>query len=190
AEQRFSLGLVSSVAVLIIACPCALGLATPMSIMVGVGRGASEGVLFKNAEALEALQKVDTIVLDKTGTVTAGKPRVTDVIPETGWDETTVLRLAAAAETNSEHPLAAGIARYATEKDIKVPEAEAFQAFPGGGVTATVEGRSVLLGNAALLEQQGVRLSDALLAQAEKLREAGKTVVSVFIDKQPAGLIA
>ena len=155
-EPRLTFGLVAAVTVLIIACPCALGLATPMSIMVGVGRGAQAGVLIKNAEALERMEKVDTLVVDKTGTLTEGKPKVVAVVPAPGFAEKDVLRLAAGVERASEHPLARAIVDAAGERGIAVPEASGFEAPTGKGVTATVEGRKVVIGNAKMLADSGI----------------------------------
>jgi Cu+-exporting ATPase len=187
-EPRLALALVSAVAVLIIACPCALGLATPMAIMVGTGRGATAGVLIKNAEALERLEKVDTLVVDKTGTLTEGKPSLVTIEPAGSLDEATVLRLTAAVEQASEHPLAAAIVRGARERGIAVPPADAFESITGKGVRARVEGHDVLVGTAALLRDVGVDAS-ALEARANKLRQEGQTVMFVAVDRRPAGLV-
>ena len=187
-EPRLALALLSSVAVLIIACPCALGLATPMAVMVGTGRGAGAGILIKNAEALETLERVDTLIVDKTGTLTEGKPAVTAVVPVDGVAEHELLRLAAALERGSEHPLAAAITRAAEDRGITVPEATAFQAEVGRGVTGTVAGQPVLLGTEALLEQRGIE-TVALGARADELRRDGQTVVFVSIGAAPAGLL-
>ena len=153
-EPRMAYALVNAVAVLIIACPCALGLATPMSIMVGTGRGATAGVLIRNAEALEILEKVDTLVVDKTGTLTEGKPRVVSVVAEA--DESDVLRLAASLERASEHPLAAAVIRSAEERKLAIPRAETFRSLAGKGVTGTVEGRAVAVGSAGLLAEMQI----------------------------------
>jgi Cu+-exporting ATPase len=185
---RFAYGLVNAVAVLIIACPCALGLATPMSIMVGTGRGALAGVLIKNAEALEIMEKVDTLIVDKTGTLTEGKPRLTAVKTVPGTDETTVLRLAASLEQGSEHPLAAAIVGGAAERGITESPAEDFRSITGKGVIGRVEGRTVALGNLSLMQDLGVAV-DALLADADAMRGEGQTVMFVAIDKRAAGLI-
>jgi len=203
-EPRFAHALLSAVAVLIIACPCALGLATPMAIMVGTGRGAREGVLIKNAEALEALEKIDTLVVDKTGTLTAGKPRLARVVAEPGFDEALLLRWAAALEQASEHPLAGAITAGAAARGIAIPEASRFRAVTGQGVTGEVEGHAVAVGNAALmggLTPSGpgappVRTDErasglaGLAARADALRQDGQTVVLVAVDRVPAGLIA
>jgi P-type Cu+ transporter len=189
-EPRLAYGLVNAVAVLIIACPCALGLATPMSIMVGTGRGAQAGVLVKNAEALELTEKVDTLVVDKTGTLTEGKPRLTLVKPAPGHDETTVLRLTAGLERGSEHPLAAAILAGAAERGVTVATPEDFRSITGKGVSGRVEGHAVALGNLALMQDLGVAV-DALLAEAaENLRGDGQTVMFVAVDGRAAGLVA
>ena len=180
--------LVNAVAVLIIACPCALGLATPMSIMVGTGRGATTGVLIKNAEALEVLEKVDTLVVDKTGTLTEGKPRLTSVVALPDWSETEVLRFAASLERGSEHPLAAAIVAGAQEKHLELSEAVDFRSMTGKGVTATVNGRAVALGNRTLLEELTIS-HGALLERAEVLRRDGHTMMFVAVDGRPAGLL-
>ena len=156
-EPRFSYGLVAAVAVLIIACPCALGLATPMSIMVGVGRGAQAGVLIKNAEALEHMEKVDTLVIDKTGTLTEGKPAVTAIVAAPGFDEAELLRLAASVERASEHPLAVAIVRAADERGIANAQVSGFNSPTGKGALGIVEGRKIVLGNAAFLARAGRR---------------------------------
>ena len=188
-EPRFAHGLVAAVAVLIIACPCALGLATPMSIMVGVGKGAGLGVLVRDAEALERLEKVDVLVVDKTGTLTEGKPAVTALVPAAGFSEDDLLRLAAAVERLSEHPLGAAVVAAAAERGIQVPAVEAFEAPSGKGVSGRVEGRAVMLGNAGFLSAAGVDLS-ALSARAEALRADGATAVFVAVDGAPAGIVA
>jgi Cu+-exporting ATPase len=189
-EPRLAYGLVNAVAVLIIACPCALGLATPMSIMVGTGRGAQAGVLVKNAEALELTEQVDTLVVDKTGTLTEGKPRLTVVKAAPGHEETTVLRLTAGLERGSEHPLAAAILAGAAERGVTVPVPEDFRSITGKGVVGRVEGHAVALGNLALMQDLGVAV-DALLAEAaENLRGEGQTVMLVAVDGRAAGLVA
>lgn len=187
-EPRLALALLSSVAVLIIACPCALGLATPMAVMVGTGRGAGAGILIKHAEALETLERVDTLIVDKTGTLTEGKPAVTAVLPVDGIAEHELLRVAAALERGSEHPLAAAITGAAKDRGITVPEATGFQAEVGRGVTGTVEGQPVILGTEALLEQRGLETM-ALGARADELRRDGQTVVHVAIGEALAGLL-
>jgi Cu+-exporting ATPase len=180
--------IVNAIAVLIIACPCALGLATPMSIMVGTGRGASAGVLIKNAEALELMEKIDTLVVDKTGTITVGKPKLIAVKPAAGFDEAQVLALAAALEKGSEHPLAAAVVEGAEERQLDVPDASGFQSHTGKGVTGKVGGRQVALGNAALLADIGAS-SSALEAQADEHRARAEGVMFVAIDRKAAGLL-
>ncbi|MBW8724416.1 MAG: copper-translocating P-type ATPase [Inquilinus limosus] len=182
-------GLVAAVSVLIIACPCALGLATPMSIMVGIGRGARLGVLIKDAEALERLEKVDTLVVDKTGTLTEGKPRLVRIVAAPGQDEAELLRLAAGLERGSEHPLAAAILAGAAERKLDVPATDGFRSVTGKGVAARVVGREVALGNAALLDEIGVA-AGPLAEQAEALRRDGATVMHLVVDGAVAGLIA
>jgi Cu+-exporting ATPase len=188
-EPRFAYGVVNAVAVLIIACPCALGLATPMSIMVGTGRGAMAGVLIKNAEALERMEKVDTLIVDKTGTLTEGKPRLTAVKATPGHNETSVLRLAASLERGSEHPLAAAILAGASDRKVTVPAPEEFRSETGKGIVGRVEGHAVALGNVRLMQDLGVSV-DALRAQADALGEDGQTVMFVAVDHQAAGLVA
>ncbi len=187
-EPRVAYALVNAVAVLIIACPCALGLATPMSIMVGTGRGAQAGVLVKNAEALELLEKVDTIVVDKTGTLTEGRPRLASVVAAAGFDEQDVLAHAAALEKTSEHPLAAAIVAGAAERQLSLSEVEGFRAVTGKGVIGRIGQSNVLLGNARLLEESGID-TNALSAEAERLRQEGQTVVFLAVGTQLAGLI-
>jgi Cu+-exporting ATPase len=188
-EPRFSYGLVAAVAVLIIACPCALGLATPMSIMVGVGRGAQMGVLIKNAEALELMEKVDTLVVDKTGTLTEGKPAVTAIVPAAGFTEAEILRLAASVERASEHPLALAIVVAAEAKGIATSAVSDFDSPTGKGAFGTVEGKRVALGNAKFLTEQGVDAAP-LTAEAEKLRQDGATAIFVAIGGTIAGVLA
>ncbi len=187
-DPRLALATVSAVAVLIIACPCALGLATPMAIMVGTGRGATAGVLIRNAEALERMEKVDTLVVDKTGTITEGKPSLVTVRPVRGVDEDTLLNLAAAAERSSEHPLAAAIVKGAEERGVARATADHFDSVTGKGITATVAGRAVIVGTESLLRENGVDVA-LLASQADALREVGQTIVFVAIDGQPAGLL-
>jgi Cu+-exporting ATPase len=188
-EPRFAYGMVAAVTVLIIACPCALGLATPMSIMVGVGRGALAGVLIKNAEALERMERVDTLVIDKTGTLTEGKPKVVAVVAGEGFDDNEVLRLAASVERASEHPLARAVVASATERGIALAEVAEFDAPTGKGVTGTVAGRKILLGNAKFLGASGIAAT-ALDADAERLRQDGATVIFLAVDGRAAGIIA
>jgi len=187
-EPAMTYALVNAVAVLIIACPCALGLATPMSIMVGTGRGATAGVLVKNAEALELMEKIDTLVVDKTGTLTLGKPKLVGVTAASGVDETDLLRLAAALERGSEHPLAASIVEGAAERGISLPATTDFSSHTGKGVTGTIEGRRVALGNKALLEELHIDVSP-LAAQADEMRSEGQGVMFTAIDGRLAGLI-
>ena len=187
-EPRLAHAFVNAVSVLIIACPCALGLATPMSIMVGTGRGAQAGVLIRNAEALEALEKVNTLVVDKTGTLTEGKPKLTAVVPLNGFDERDVLRLAAALEQASEHPLAAAIVHAAQERQLSSGKVDEFRSIPGKGIEGRVDGRAIAVGSTALLGQ----LQDeyqVVLGQAEAMRRDGQTVMFVTVDGRPAGLI-
>lgn len=187
-DPRLAFALVNAVAVLIIACPCALGLATPMSIMVGTGRGALAGVLIRNAEALEVMEKVDTLVVDKTGTLTEGKPHLTMVVTQGGMNEDEILQIAAGLERGSEHPLAAAVVQGALERGIAIPEAQDFRSITGKGVTGTLGSRTVALGNAALLQELGVD-STPFDAAAEQFRQQGGTAMFVVVDGQPAGLL-
>jgi Cu+-exporting ATPase len=189
-EPRLAHAIVNAVAVLIIACPCALGLATPMSIMVGVGRGAKEGVLVKNAEALERLEKVDTLVVDKTGTLTEGKPKLVDILPNAGFDPKDFLRLAASLERNSEHPLGSAIVQGAKDQGIPLEPVKDFRSVTGGGVLGTAGGRAVIVGKLAFLRNQKITGLEALDSAALKLQEEGKTAMYVAIDGKPAGLLA
>ena len=189
-EPRLAHALVNSVAVLIIACPCALGLATPMSIMVGVGRGAREGVLVKNAEALERLARVATLVVDKTGTLTEGKPRLMDILPTGGFDATEFLRLAASLEQSSEHPLADAIVRGAKDQNLPFYEVKDFRSVTAGGVAGTVAGHVVMIGKPDFLRNEKIGDLEALETSAAKLQEDGKTAVFVAIDGKPAGILA
>jgi Cu+-exporting ATPase len=184
-EPRFAHAIVNAVAVLIIACPCALGLATPMAIMVGTGRGAHAGVLIKNAEALEALEKVDTLVLDKTGTITEGKPRVTAISPRAGFDEDELLRLAASLERASEHPLAHAVVTAAQARGLQLAEVTEFQSHAGKGISGRVEGRSLAVGTIVLLRERGVENS-----AISSLHLADSTLVYIAIDGNYAGSIA
>ncbi len=188
-EPRMAHALINAIAVLIIACPCALGLATPISIMVATGNGASMGVLFKNAEAIEMMRKVDTLVMDKTGTLTEGKPKLVSVIAETGIDENTLLRLAATLERGSEHPLAMAIVRGADELGIAVNKADEFDSTTGEGVKGRVDGHEVALGNRTFMERLGIKTLH-LDARAEDLRINGETVVFCAIDGKCTGLLA
>ena len=188
-EPRFAFGLVAAVSVLIIACPCALGLATPMSIMVGVGRGAQLGVLIKNAEALERMEKVDTLVVDKTGTLTEGKPKVVAVVALPGFDEAQVLRFAASVERGSEHPLAAAIVAAAAERKIELAPVRGFDAPAGKGVIGMVEGKRLALGNAKFLAELNIDTA-ALAQEAERLRGDGATAIFLAVNGKLAGVIA
>ncbi|MCF6284816.1 MAG: heavy metal translocating P-type ATPase, partial [Candidatus Hydrogenedentes bacterium] len=187
-DPRFAHALLSAVAVLIVACPCALGLATPMSIMVGTGRGAAVGVLIKNAEALEIFEKVDMLVVDKTGTLTEGKPRLSVVRAYSGYEESEVLRLAASLERASEHPLAAAIIGGAESRNLALEKVVNFRSKTGQGVTGDVGGLSVAIGNQKLLNDLGAEFGEAH-ADAELLRSEGQTVVFVVLDGQMAGLL-
>ena len=187
-EPRMAHGLVNAVAVLIIACPCALGLATPMSIMVASGKAAQSGVLFKNAEAIETMRKVDTLVVDKTGTLTEGKPKLVSVVPVGTFDEATLLKLAASLERGSEHPLAAAIVNGAQERGVQLVNATAFNSVTGQGVKGEIDGRQVALGNRALLDDLKID-PGALATRAESLRSDGQTVMFVVVDGQAAGLV-
>ncbi|MCK9915959.1 heavy metal translocating P-type ATPase [Microbacteriaceae bacterium K1510] len=188
-EPRFAYGLVAAVSVLIIACPCALGLATPMSIMVGVGRGAQAGVLIKNAEALERMEKIDTLVIDKTGTLTEGKPKVVAIAPVDGFDEAQVLRLAASVERGSEHPLAAAIVAAATERNLDLAPVRGFDAPAGKGVIGMVERQRLALGNAKFLAELNIDTT-SVAAKAEQMREDGATAIFLAVNGKPAGVIA
>jgi Cu+-exporting ATPase len=187
-EPAMAYALINSVAVLIIACPCALGLATPMSIMVATGKGASLGVLFKNAEAIEVLRKVDTLVVDKTGTLTLGKPSLVALFSQEGWEDHQVLQLAASLEKGSEHPLAAAIVEGAEERGLGLSKAESFDSITGKGVTGRVDGREVALGNLGLMFDLKVNLGDSQ-QQAESMRREGQTVMFVAVDGELAGLL-
>jgi Cu+-exporting ATPase len=187
-EPRFAHALVNAVAVLIVACPCALGLATPMAIMVGTGRGARGGILIRNAEALEVFGKVDTLIIDKTGTLTEGKPTLSSVIPQPGIDESNLLQLVASLERSSEHPLAAAIVKQAEAKDLALADVAGFNSVTGKGVTGTVSGKQIAVGNAALLS--GLSIDPApLLDRAEELRKQGQTVMLVSLDGKAAGIV-
>jgi Cu+-exporting ATPase len=188
-SPALSYGLIAAVSVLIIACPCALGLATPMSIMVGVGKGAGAGVLIKSAEALERMEKVDTLVVDKTGTLTEGKPKVVAVVPAPGLTEAEVLPLAASLERSSEHPLAAAIVAAARERGVEMREPTDFNSVTGKGVTGVVDGRRVALGNARLMQELGVEVGD-LAARADELRREGGTALFLAMDGKPGGVIS
>jgi Cu+-exporting ATPase len=188
-EPRLSYALLAAVSVLIIACPCALGLATPMSIMVGIGRGAQAGVLIKDAEALERFEKVDTLVVDKTGTMTEGKPRVVAVQAASGWSDEDLLRLTGSLERGSEHPLAAAIVAAAQARGLAFTEAADFSAPAGKGAAGTVEGRRIVAGNRAMMDESRIDVT-ALEAAADALRQDGATALFVAVDGRAAGVIA
>lgn len=188
-EMRLSMALVNAVAVLIIACPCALGLATPTAIMVGTGRGAELGVLIKGGESLENAHKLDVVILDKTGTITAGKPVLMDIAPTGGLSENELLQLAASAERGSEHPLGEAIVRAALERDVALSEPEAFESLAGKGIRAVVHGSSVLLGNAALLHEHSITVDEATASAAARFADQGKTVMFVAVDGALGGLL-
>lgn len=189
-EPRFAYALINAVAVLIIACPCALGLATPMSIMVGVGRGAKQGILIKNAEVLETLQKVDTLVVDKTGTLTEGRPRLTECVPAADYSETDLLQIAASVEQHSEHPLSQAVVVAAKERELKLSEVSDFDSITGAGVKGSVEGKLVQVGSAAFLQEQSINISDKLNSQADQLREQGQGVIFVAVANEFAGFLS
>jgi len=188
-EPRLAHGLIAAVAVLIIACPCALGLATPMSIMVGVGRGAGAGVLVKNAEALERMEKVDTLVVDKTGTLTEGKPTVTSIVTAEGFAETQLLRLAAGVELASEHPLAVAIVAAAKERNLTLPKVSEFDSPTGKGAIGVVDGQRIVLGNGPFLQEHGISLTE-LNVQADSLRRDGATAIFIGVNGRAAGIFA
>ena len=185
-EPRMAHALVNAVAVLIIACPCALGLATPMSIMVGTGKGAELGVLLRNAEALELLERVDTVVVDKTGTLTEGKPTLTSVVARGGLSEDELLRLVASVEHVSEHPLAAAIVSGARDRGVMLAEVQDFASVTGKGVRGRVDGRRVAVGNVQMLAEEG-GVPDDLIALADEKRRQAETVMFVAVDGQPRG---
>jgi len=188
-EPRLAFALIAGVTVLIIACPCALGLATPMSIMVGVGRGAQAGVLVKNAEALERMERIDTLVIDKTGTLTEGRPSVVSIVAEQGTSQAELLRLAAGVERASEHPLAAAIVAKALEQKLQIPAVEGFDSPSGKGAFGTVEGRRVLLGNRGFMNEQDIDIS-MLAEKADALRHEGATAIFAALDGRAAGIFA
>ena len=189
-EPRLAYAIVNAVAVLIIACPCALGLATPMSIMVGVGRGAQAGVLIKKAEAMELMEKVNTLVVDKTGTLTEGKPRLTTIVPAAGITEQDLLAAAASVEQQSEHPLAAAIVNGAQERGVKPSAVTDFESTTGGGVTGRVDGRRVLVGKPPFLHSQGIRDLEQFEAKAQELQQQGQTAIFIAIEDRAAGIVA
>jgi P-type Cu+ transporter len=187
-EPRLAHALVNAVAVLIIACPCALGLATPMSIMVGTGRGAENGVLIRNAEALETLEEITTLVVDKTGTLTEGRPKLVTVMPLEPFDEGSLLRLVASLENASEHPLAGAIVTGAKERDVKLADVTEFESVTGQGVVGVVESRQVAVGNLKMLESMSVDVA-TLRGKADELRRNGQTVMFIAVDRRPAGIV-
>jgi Cu+-exporting ATPase len=182
--------LLAAVAVLIVACPCALGLATPMSILVGVGRGAKEGILIRDAAVLEMLEKIDVLLVDKTGTLTEGRPKLVDRVAISPWDETELLTLAASVEQHSEHTLARAITRAAMDQDIKLANGENFQSTTGGGVTAILEGKRIRIGTLDFLQEQNVSVEDSLIDQASQWQQQGRTAMFVAVDDKAAGLLA
>ena len=188
-EPRFIYAIIVLVTTLIIACPCALGLATPTSLTVGIGKGAENGILIRSGDALQTAERIDAIILDKTGTITKGEPALTDVIPAQGFDESRVLRLAASLERGSEHPLGEAIVKGASKRNLDLVDARDFAAIAGHGVSGTVEGALVLLGNAKLMRERGVGIS-ALEGEWARLAEEGKTPMYVAIDGKAAGLVA
>ncbi len=188
-EPRFAHALVNAVAVLIIACPCALGLATPMSVMVGIGRGAQEGVLIRNAEAIETMEKINTVVVDKTGTLTEGKPRLTQILPINGTSENDLLVAAASVEQNSEHPLAAAIVHGAKERGVKLQAAQDFNSVTGGGVVGNLDGREIAVGKLKFLQERGVTGLDAVEPKATALQAEGQTAMFVAINGKAAGIL-
>ena len=189
-EPRFAHAIVNAVAVLIIACPCALGLATPMSVMVGIGRGAQEGVLIRNAEAIEIMEKVTTVVVDKTGTLTEGKPRLTEVLPANGTSESELLLAAASVEQNSEHPLAAAIVHGAKERGVTLQSVTEFTSITGGGVVGNAGERKVIVGKLKFLQQRGVAGLETVETRATTLQAEGQTVMFVGINGRAAGILA
>lgn len=189
-EPRFAYALVNAVAVLIIACPCALGLATPMSVMVGIGRGAKMGVLIKNAESLERLEQVNTVAMDKTGTLTEGKPKVVQIITNPQWKENDLLRVASSVEKNSEHPLAQAIVQKADENHLNIPQVEQFSSITGGGVEGIVDKKKVLVGQLKWMQENHINGLESLQAQAKDLQEQAMTVIYVSVDGEAAGVFA
>jgi Cu+-exporting ATPase len=188
-DPKLAYAIVNAVAVLIIACPCALGLATPMSIMVGIGRGAQEGVLVKNAEALERLEKITTLVVDKTGTLTEGRPKLIDVLPVAGIGSNELLELAASLEQNSEHPLAAAIVGGAKDRQIPLSSVAGFRSVTGGGVLGTIGGRAVMIGKPDFLKNESITGMESLLDSAVSAQEEGKTAMFIAVDGEPAGIL-
>ncbi|QDT93243.1 heavy metal translocating P-type ATPase [Gimesia algae] len=189
-EPRFAYALINAVAVLIIACPCALGLATPMSIMVGVGRGAKQGILIKNAEVLETLQKVDTLVVDKTGTLTEGRPSLTECMPAANYSEADLLQITASVEQHSEHPLSQAVVVAAKERGLKLKDVSDFDSVTGAGVKGTVDGKLVLIGSASFLRDQSINIKDELSSQADQLREQGQGIIFIAVANEFAGFLS
>jgi len=187
-QPRFAHALVNAVAVLIVACPCALGLATPMAIMVGTGRGAGAGILIRNAEALERFGKVDTLAVDKTGTLTEGKPTLSSLVPQPGFNEDELLRLVASLERSSEHPLAAAIVKGAEAKKLALADVQGFASITGKGVKGTIAGKLVAVGNAEMFRELSVDPAP-LTAKADELRGSGQTVMLVAVDGKAAGVV-
>jgi Cu+-exporting ATPase len=190
AEPRFAYALMNAVAVLIIACPCALGLATPMSIMVGIGRGAREGVLIKNADVLQAMENVDTLLVDKTGTLTEGRPRLTEFLPAESFSENQLLQLAASVERNSEHPLGRAVVEAAANRGIELVDVQDFDSITGGGVRGTVKGKNVYVGTSQFLREHHVTITDDFIGRGENLQQRGRTVLFVAVEDRFAGLLA
>src|SRR5215471_18203345 len=188
-EPRLTYGLLAAVSVLIIACPCALGLATPMSIMVGVGRGARAGVLVKNAEALERMEKVDTLLVDKTGTLTDGRPKVVEIVPAQGFAENEILQLAAGVERASQHPLADAIVRAAKDRELELKPVDGFDSPTGRGAIGRVDVKTIVLGNSKYLASLGIETA-SLAAEGQRRREDGATVITMAIDGRLDGVLA
>ena len=189
-QPRFAHALVNAVAVLIVACPCALGLATPMAIMVGTGRGAGAGILIRDAESLETFGKVNTLIVDKTGTLTEGKPTLASVLPQPGTSESELLQFVASLERSSEHPLAAAIVKGAEAKKLTLTDVQGFSSITGKGVKGTISGKQIAVGNSEMFRDMGIDPAPPMLNQAETLRKEGQTVMLVAIDGKPAGLVS
>jgi len=187
-EPKIAHAIINAVAVLIIACPCALGLATPMSIMVAMGKGALAGVLFKNAEVIELMRKIDTLVVDKTGTLTVGKPRLVKIVSFHGFDEERILYFSASLERGSEHPLAEAIVKAAEERGVKLNDVKNFKSITGKGVTGRIDGHEVTLGNKKLLDDMGIDPAE-VLTKADEMRAEGQTVMFVAVDGKVIGLL-
>ena len=189
-QPHLAHALVNAVTVLIVACPCALGLATPMAIMVGTGRGASAGILIRNAEALETFGKVNILIVDKTGTLTEGKPTLASVIPQPDITESDLLQLVASLERSSEHPLAAAIVKGAKARKLTLADVQGFSSTNGKGVKGAISGKQVALGNTEMFRELGIDAAPPMLTQAETLRNEGRTVMMVAVDGKPAGLVS